>query len=901
MLAAAKVLDAADIEFASSPVEPFMAKGKKAAVEAAVVRGPLGSKRTTSPELPLVGRQREKTALRAAVTRVREGHGGMIEVVGPPGIGKTRLLDELRVGASGMPQLLARCELYEASSPYMPFRRILRMLLGCSESQPRDQTAMLLREQVLRHAPELEQWLPLLAVVVDAEVESTPEVDELGEEFRAPKLVEVTTQLFERLITEPTLIAVEDVHWMDAASVDIANALIGRVEERPWLICFTHRDDPTGFCQGEPRVGVELRPRPLTVADSERLITAATEHAPLRPHDAEALARRSGGNPLFLHGLLGAVGRSGTIHGLPDTIEAMVVAQIDRLGTAQRRLVRHASVLGLAFSTDLVAMLLDPDDDPPGRGAWDGLDELLAHDGPGQFRFRHALTRDAAYEALSYRRRRELHARAAAAIEQRRAGPDDDLDLLALHYLNAGDNRRAWDVARAAARAAQAEFAIGDASVNYARALLAARHLGDLPAADRAETLEALGDLDERMGLYAEASSRYTEARRLLRDDPVAQGRLCHKHSILAERSGSYPQAVRWLRRGMVGLDGLKDVEAARQRARLSASYGMVRLAQGRRRESVTVLEDAILEAKRSGEKDALAHAYLALDWALSELGRGREAVYSGEALKLYGELGNLGAQAGIYNNLGTFRNDEGRWNEAVELYQKSYDLRTRLGDAVDAATSTSNIAEVLSNQGHLDQARLLLEDALRVSRAANFRLGVADDTSNLARVAYRDGRLSEALELLERARAMFRQMSADAELVSVDARQAECLLLQGAGAEALVLADAALARAESLDSAIEVPMLDRIRGFGLVQIGRPAPAREAFERSLAGARELEAVFEVALTLDAMVRLEVSQSGIVDVAARKEADALFTRLGVVRVLQVPLQATAGRDRADITA
>ena len=108
----------------------------------------------------------------------------MIEVVGPPGIGKTRLLDELRVGASGMPQLLARCELYEASSPYMPFRRILRMLLGCSESQPRDQTAMLLREQVLRHAPELEQWLPLLAVVVDAEVESTPEVDELGEEFR---------------------------------------------------------------------------------------------------------------------------------------------------------------------------------------------------------------------------------------------------------------------------------------------------------------------------------------------------------------------------------------------------------------------------------------------------------------------------------------------------------------------------------------------------------------------------------------------------------------------------------------------------------------------------------------------------------------------------------------------
>ncbi len=77
-----------------------------------------------------------------------------------------------------------------------------------------------------------------------------------------------------------------------------------------------------------------------------------------------------------------------------------------------------------------------------------------------------------------------------------------------LHYLNAGDNRRAWDVARSAARAAEAEFAIGDASVNYRRALQAARHLSGLPAADRAETLEALGDLNERMGLYAEAGEQ---------------------------------------------------------------------------------------------------------------------------------------------------------------------------------------------------------------------------------------------------------------------------------------------------------------------------------------------------------------------------------------------------------
>ncbi len=901
VLAADEVLEAADIEFASSPVEPFMAKGKRAPVGAAVVHGPLGSKRTTSPDLPLVGRELEQDTLRDALAMLKTGHGGMIEVIGPAGIGKTRLLDELRVGASGMPQLLARCELYEASSPYLPFRRVLRTLLGCSQSVSPAEAGARLRNRVMEVAPELAPWLPLLAVVVDGDAEPTPEVSELGEEFRAPKLVEVTTQLFEALVTEPTLIAVEDVHWMDAASVDLAHALIARAEQQPWLVCFTRRDDPTGFQPTEPRVGTELRPRPLTVEDSELLITAATEHAPLRPHDAQTLARRSGGNPLFLHGLLGAVGDSGSVDGLPHTIEAMVVAQVDRLGTGQRRLIRHASVLGLAFSADLVAMLLDPDEDPPGRDAWVGLEELLSRDGPGQFRFRHALTRDAAYEGLSYRRRRELHARAAAAIVSRRAGDEDDLDLLALHYLRAGDNDQAWKNARAAARLAQADFAIGDAVVNYGRALEAARHLDGLSVTDRVETLEAVGDLHERMGRYDHAAARFTEARRLVPDDPVAQGRLCFKHSMLAERSGSYTQAVRWLRRGLRGLDGNPELAAARQRATLSASYGMVRLAQGRRLEAVDLLERAIEEAKASDEKSALAHAYFCLDWALSELGRGSEAVYSSEALKLYRELGELGPQAVIYNNLGTFYHLEGRWDEAVQLYELGMDLRMRLGDTVDAALGTNNIAEVLSNQGHLEDAQRRFEEALRVWRAADFRMGVGYALGNLGRVAYRDGRHAEGLDLLERAREIFQAMRAAPEVVETDARRAECLVLQGASAEALRIADDTLNRAQALGSAVEAAMLERIRGFALAQLGDITAARGAFELSLAGARELSARYEVALTLDAMVRLAMLETGIVDVAARKEADELFTALGLVRAPEVPLDTPTGRDQANTRA
>src|SRR6185312_988368 len=102
----------------------------------------------------------------------------------------------------------------------------------------------------------------------------------------------------------------------------------------------------------------------------------------------------------------------------------------------------------------------------------------------------------------------------------------------------------------------------------------------------------------------------YSAARRLLAGDDVAQGRLCFKHSVLEERTGSYPQALRWLRRGMDPLESRTDEPALQQRARLIASYGLIRQAQGRRLDAVRWLERTIVAAERANELEALAHAY---------------------------------------------------------------------------------------------------------------------------------------------------------------------------------------------------------------------------------------------------------------------------------------------------
>jgi len=179
---------------------------------------------------------------------------------------------------------------------------------------------------------------------------------------------------------------------------------------------------------------------------------------------------------------------------------------------------------------------------------------------------------------------------------------------------------------------AESKFAIADAAEHLERALQVAPRGAHGDHAAEAEASEALGDLRERMGQYPQAAAAYQRARRLLEQDEVALGRLYFKHSVLEERSGSNPQALRWLRRGMQLLEGRTDAPAAQQYARLVASYGQIRQAQGRRLDGVAWLSRAIEIAQQADEKEALAHAYFILDWALVELGRGNEAVHSERA-----------------------------------------------------------------------------------------------------------------------------------------------------------------------------------------------------------------------------------------------------------------------------
>ena len=240
-------------------------------------------------------------------------------------------------------------------------------------------------------APELLPWLPLLAIPLGIEVESTPEVDALGEEFRRGKLEETVARLLGLMFRgRPVLVTIEDAHWMDDASGALLNTLLDGIVRGPWLVAITRREEGTGFIAPEGERCVTLRPEPLSDIERTTLLEAATEDAPLRPHELAVVAERSGGNPLFLRELLEAARVAGGVSDLPTSVDGIVTAQIDRLPPSDLRLLRYASVLGSSFSDELVSALLEGQDQAFDRAAWRRLDEFVAPDGPGAHRFRHA-------------------------------------------------------------------------------------------------------------------------------------------------------------------------------------------------------------------------------------------------------------------------------------------------------------------------------------------------------------------------------------------------------------------------------------------------------------------------------------------------------------------------------
>ena len=870
--------------FATTPVGALTFKGKSEPVEVVSV-GAIAGAGISAPrkKLPLVDRQRELPVLDAALVPVRLGFGSFVELIGDAGIGKSRIVEELCDRAQGLAVVSAACEQYEATTPYFVFGKLLSSLLDVRVDGDLDTTSRILTDRLAAIDPELVPWMPLVADVLDVPVLSTQQNDELQPAFRRARLNGVVEALLTNLLEGPTLLLFEDVHWMDEASSDLLRHLGSRLASKSWLVCSTRRPVVGGFvaADGTPPVpALSLRLDPLPEADAHELATAAADDE-LPAEELAAITERAGGNPLFVQELV-AARRSGEqrLDVLPESVEAVVTSRIDRLTPADRTLLRWASVLGASFSGDLVARVLEADPEAAlDSESWDRLTEFVERDPyeVGAFRFRHALIRDAAYEGLSFRRRRELHTRLAEVLRET-AGDDIEeiAELLSLHFSLGERPAETWLYSLLAAGRAKSKFANADAAEFYRRALDAARSLPSLARGDVGSAWEALGDVLQLSGDYSAARVAYKNARLALRRDADSLASVYLKEGRLRESEGHYSEALRWYTRGLRATESLEGSARTRHRLRLSLGYAGARFRQGAMRDCVKWCEEIVRDARAAGALEELAHAYYLLHLAYTSLGSPERARVRDLALPTYEELGDLLGQANTLNNLGIDAYYEGRWDEALDYYERSRQARERIGDVIGAATIANNIAEIYSDQGRLEEAEALLHEVRETCEAAGSLLMSAVATANLGRAAARAGRPAEASELLNAALNTLQEIKAASFIFETHVRLAEAAVLANDADGALAAADTAEKLGRSSTPWVQA-LLHRVRAYAHLQKGDFTAAERELDRSLEIARSCDAVYEVALSLQARARLRRDS----ELAA--EAQTLLDALHVVVV------------------
>jgi class 3 adenylate cyclase/tetratricopeptide (TPR) repeat protein len=855
--------------FHTDPLQPFHVKGKEHPVQAFVVGEEVGVRPPVlNSDLPFKGRDAEMQLLVGIVnTCSRLGRGGIMTITGDVGVGKSRLISEVLDACAGIDRLIIQAEPAGIDNPYWAFRDPLRRLLGVERSTQENMVEQL-TSSIESATPELAWALPLLGDVTHIEIADNPTTAVIDPRFRPERTADVVVDLLSRRGTRPVALVAEDGQWLDDASLSLLARIGEEAAERPWTVMVTAR---TGESEFEP-IGNEITLKPLDDASIKAIAVEATQATPLRPHELDELVTKAGGNPLFLNEILRVVSETGTADELPDSLDAVISREIDTLPPLPRQLLRYASVLGRRFRRPELDEFLAPERVQLDVATVRELGRFMEEDDEGRLTFRHSVVHDIAYGSLSYSKRRELHARAGDVIE-RQAGDDPEAvaGYLATHYSQSGEYSKAWHYALVAGDRAKGAYANSEAASHYRKAIDAA-HFIDVSPDERARVHQLLGEVLDRLGDFNQALVSYRRAQHSY-TSPQLQANVLWMQAATLKRMGQLSRALATLTRGLklATAEGIEDVSID-----LLAERAAIRQYQGRHKEAIKWAEEALSMPGRERRPEAVALSEITADWARTLLGQPDGHSATRRALHLAEEIGDLHIQGLALNNLGVFAYYESDWDEAVRLYEKSSSVSAMTGDAVLAAYGKANIAEILSEQGHLDEADREFAEVLPVFRSAGDQWMTGLVLSHQGRIEARRGRIKPAVKRFDEALEIYESMGASVERVEVMLRKAEALVHAGLPAQARQLLDAKLGLAPEAASSQIKPLAYRVSGLTAWASGDSEAGFAGLQAALDLAEELESVQDQVAALNAMGAV-----GIADPAQSERVAELSARLGMI--------------------
>ncbi len=524
----------------------------------------------------IIGRDRELADLKESVDEALRGRGQIVTISGEAGVGKTRLVSELKgyIRDKNIRWLEGRCVSIGEFTGYWVFIDILRSYLGFSG----DDTGESLEERIISSMQVLfpQQWEDIIPYV--GNILSVKFGNQWDEKIRYMPPEQMKYQIFLTLRSiflalaqqKPLLLIFEDLHWGDNLSLDLINLLMDDLILAPLMLLCVYRPEKehkswhissqaSGKCLDRYR---EITLRALNPQDSRRLVAALLDIENLPEAVRESIIQKSDGNPFFVEEVIRSLIESGAVYrdgerwvakgeaeslAVPDTIQSVIMARIDRLEEEVRYVLQSAAVIGRLFRHRLLQYTTQQEQNLDGY-LWKLEDRDLVYEERAipelEYSFRHVLTQETAYNTILSRRRREFHHKVAEGYEVLYSDRlEEYYDDLAYHYSRSDDHRKAVQYLIKAGQKARRGYSNDVAIAHYQKALEVIEQEKIEENEWKLEALQGLGEVYDGTNRQVEAVEIFEKAIATAKEMKLPSRRIVRLYSLITE-------SLYWLRMG---------------------------------------------------------------------------------------------------------------------------------------------------------------------------------------------------------------------------------------------------------------------------------------------------------------------------------------------------------------
>jgi predicted ATPase/class 3 adenylate cyclase len=487
-------------------------------------------------DAPLIGREREMAELRQALHRLQQGSGQIVCLIGEAGLGKSRLIQEFKCEVQKFPAIQwyeAFSLSFESSQPYGLLQRLLRRLCACTQNDSPEMISKQIVRLVHTLPAELRAQMQAVLVSLFSLNLANGHKPLQGEDLKRELFAAMRTFWQNQAGQTPVIIVLDDLHWADAASVELVRHLLAITEQAPIFFFCVFRPNRESAAWGVKQLAAqEFAPRyqelalgPLSAPESDALVEGLLQATNLPQAVKDLTMSKSAGNPFFAEEIVRELIESETIVPLaggggwrlagdirmldiPDSLEAVLVARMDRLPEETRQALQLAAVIGRSFYyrvLEAIAGNIDHLDQHLRTLQQAGLIQEAARRPEVEYMFRHVLTQEAAYNTILLKQRRHFHQRTGEIMEQLFAERlDEHAPLLAHHYLQAGDHQRSVKYLLTAGENAARLYANLEAIDHFSTAI-ALDHGEQLTIAEKIKLYRGRGLSYETVGSFEQA------------------------------------------------------------------------------------------------------------------------------------------------------------------------------------------------------------------------------------------------------------------------------------------------------------------------------------------------------------------------------------------------------------